>query len=40
MGPSGGREGEEGVVGVSTEEMEDVATTMDGACDGAPDQQR
>jgi hypothetical protein len=39
MAPSGGKGGAEGV-DVSTEEMEDVATTMDGACDGAPDQQR
>ena len=39
MAPSGGKGGAEGVY-VSTEEMEDVATTMDGACDGAPDQQR
>jgi uncharacterized ferredoxin-like protein len=35
-----GKGGEEDVVTVSTEEMEDVATTMDGVCDGAPDQQR
>jgi hypothetical protein len=36
LGVGGGTEG----VGVGMEEMEDVATTKDGACDGAPDQQR